>query len=208
MNSLLSSDFLIQNNDILSSILSIPNNIHDKKEDAQYKWVGIIDAYNKLNIPAERVLDIGCGFSSLPLYFAQRVKEVYAVEPGDIHDHARILKEGGVNLIQTKFELSDLPSNYFDVITDACSMGCSMHLDTALEIAYDKLKPGGYLISVGDSCLNQNTNYFASPMYWKSTAEALGFHVGDLDIDETDKFFIIYNNYKLYISRIILQKPL
>jgi ubiquinone/menaquinone biosynthesis C-methylase UbiE len=210
MNELLSLDILKTKKDLLDSILAIENPFHEKKEDAQMKWLGVADTYHSLGLKANTLIDLGCGPSSLPLYFKTIVPNVYGVDFYLDKAPADFLSKNGVSFVREDVEHSEyFEPNSTDCIVDACAIGCSMKLDLALAKAYKWLKPGGYLISVGDSDINQDNCPFASPKKWVETAKEVGFELvgGSYDTDVTNKYYFAYGRYMLHISRLVFRKP-
>jgi SAM-dependent methyltransferase len=208
MNGLLSREFLATHETDRQSIIAIHNPFHEKKEDAQMKWVGIIDAYKQLGLNGPVLLDLGCGVSSLPLYFKQLVPTVYAIDmvsPANKH----LFDAAGVQFLHESADAMSFPENSIDVVTDSCAVGCSMDLEKVLPCVFKCLKPGGYFISVGDSCLTEHRVPFASPTFWRTAALRAGFEIvgGDDERPLDSCFSFQYNQYKLFISRLVLRKP-
>jgi SAM-dependent methyltransferase len=211
MNELLSLEILETKKPLLNSIQEIENPFHEKKLDAQMKWLGIADAYETLGLQANILVDIGCGPSSLPLHFKKIVPTVYGVDFYLEKTPADFLANNGVLFIREDVEHSEyFEPNSVDCIVDACAIGCSMKLDLALAKAYKWLKPGGYFISVGDSDVNESNCPFSSPQKWVETAKEIGFElVGDTyDTTVENKYYYAYGRYTLYISRLVFRKPL
>ncbi len=210
MNHLLSESLLTTKKDLLDSILAIENPHHEKKLDAQLKWLGVADAYETLGLNVDTLVDVGCGPSSLPLHFKKTVPNVYGIDYHLEQNAADFLMSKGMNFIRADvLETECFEPASIDCIVDACAIGCSMNLEKALIKIEKWLKPGGYLISVGDSDLTQTSHPFASPQTWVDTAKSLGLElVGDFpSSNPDDAYFYGYNKYKLYISRLVFRKP-
>lgn len=209
MNYLITKDYLNQYEAEMHEILAIENPFHEKRIDARMKWVGVMVAYKELQLNADSLLDLGCGPSSLPLYFKKTVPNVTAIDcnvPGTVG----LFQENGVQFVHSTVEEATFAPDSVDVIVDSCAVGCSMNVDKVLSNVHSWLKPGGYLISNGDSCLEQNQIPFPSPSYWIEAANRNGLElVGEIkqqDLDEAYSFQ--YGPYKLFISRLIFRKPL
>lgn len=180
MNGLLSREFLTTHETERQSIVAIHNPYHEKKEDAQIKWVGIIDAFKQLELND-------------------------TVSPANKH----LFDAAGVHFREESADAMSFPENTIDVVTDSCAVGCSMDLEKVLPCVFKCLKPGGYFITVGDSCLTEHRVPFASPSFWRTTALRVGFEVvgGDDERPQDSCFSFQYNQYKLFISRLVLRKP-
>lgn len=210
MNNLLPKNTLELYSDLQNEVLAVYNPFHEKREDARMKWVGVISAYKSLDIQANTLLDLGSGPSSLPLYFKQTVPTVIANDINFPACSVELLQQNGVQVLQSNTEdVTDIAPGSIDVITDSCAVGCSMNLDKVLELSYSWLRPGGYFITTGDSCITNDSLPFPSPDYWCNAAQKVGFQlVGSREpVDHDAAYQYRYNDLTLHLSRLIFQKP-
>ena len=206
MNRLLEDDYLEQQKDIVDDILTVENNYHSKPKDALIKWSGIVEGFKSLHIKPQVTLDVGCGLSSLPIYFKRYSDTVIGVDTSCNHEFKHKLEKNGITFIHSALEHAVLPDESVDLVVDSCAIGCSMNLNIATQVIYNKLKHGGYFITVGDVCLTTKDGVFPSPDTWIRRAQELGFElVGEMD-ENTESKFLTMENPKLYVARMIFRK--
>jgi SAM-dependent methyltransferase len=222
MNSLLKNNFLIERPVLLDKIMSIENRVHEKNKDNYIKWVGIIEAYEALGINAKALLEVGCGVGSLCIYFKKSIPIVIGVDPAPHFDphKADYYKKGivnyvsnGVTYIDKDILDVDIPYNSIDVVIDSCAMGCGIVGDKkekTIEKIYNILIPGGYFITVGDTCLTvtDSKEQFMSPATWIKAANKYKLKlVGEYSEVSDNIFTSTYGVYTLNIVRLVFQKP-
>jgi SAM-dependent methyltransferase len=209
MNCLLEASILDRNASLLQAVLSQYNPYHEKKHDAQIKWIGVLEAFTNLGIKPTTVIDVGSSMSSQVLYLKTIVPTVYSIDCGLTEQYSRHLTNAGIDVTVCKVEeCTKFQPNSIDCIVDSCAVGCSMDLERVLEKISIWLKPGGYFISAGDSDLNQHTIPFASPDLWIKTAKKYGLELlTDFNHEsKANAYNYPYDNYTLYIARFVFQK--
>ena len=211
MNGLLEKSILEKNSQLNKDIVSHYNPFHEKKEDAQIKWCGVIEAFLNLGIHPETVIDLGSGVSNQILYLKTIVPNVYSIDAFLTKDYFDFLINAGIKVYAGKVEDCDcFQKDSIDCIVDSCAIGCSMDLDRVLQKVSTWLKPGGYFISAGDSDLHEYSLPFPSPDLWIDTAKKYGLQLvgeGFSHSNLDSAYWFPYGRYKLYIARFVFQKP-
>jgi SAM-dependent methyltransferase len=133
------------------------------QERLQRKAVGDSDADHWVNfcverffgspLPAERVLNIGCGAGELDRHLALlnafRRLDSWDIAPGVLEIARREADAAGVEGVtyhQGNAELADLGQDTYDVILFVSSLHHVTRLETMLDACRRALRPGGYLI--------------------------------------------------------------
>ena len=183
--------------------MSLPYGIHSRKTDAQLKWVGVMEAYTHLNLKASTLIDIGCSIGPLSYYFKEIVETVYGID-SDLALNFNDKKNSGITIIQEDFlTINTIQSGSIDVVIDSCAIGCSMNIPPVIEKISNLLKPGGYLITVGDTDLNKETLPFINPKTWIELCKKSNLNLVGEYIELNDNLFI---NDGFNIVRLVFQK--
>ena len=217
MNKLITNDFFnkSERQEILKMVMSLPYGNHTRLEDAQVKWVGIIDVYNILNINASTLLDVGCGSSPLSIFFKQckNINTVYALDiVSDTTNFQHIIDGGCKYICNNIINDTIIADNSLDVVVDSCAITCGT--PNTYDAVFSKisilLKTGGYFITVCDTLLTSKSGNFIHPLVFIDICKKYNLELVDEYTEVTSDLFISKKNYcsdgDLNVVRLVFKK--